>query len=125
MELNQVLNFYQGKRILITGHTGFKGSWLSYILDSIGAIITGYSLAPNTEPSLFNSLEFSDNLTSIIGDIRDKEKFKKAIETSTPEFIFHLAAQPLVLESYLNPKETFDINFTGTLNLLDILKKNY
>lgn len=123
MELNQVLNFYQGKRILITGHTGFKGSWLSYILDSIGAIITGYSLAPNTEPSLFNSLEFSDNLTSIIGDIRDIEKFKDIVQRFNPEFIFHLAAQPLVLESYNNPKDTFDVNFTGTLNLLEILRE--
>jgi CDP-glucose 4,6-dehydratase len=123
MDLNQVLNFYQGKRILITGHTGFKGSWLTHILDSVGAIITGYSLAPNTEPSLFNSLEFSNNLTSIIGDIRDKEKLKVTVQRLNPEFIFHLAAQPLVLESYNNPKDTFDVNFTGTLNLLEILRE--
>ena len=123
MELKEILNYYKGKRVLITGHTGFKGSWLAYILDSMGAEITGYSLKPNTEPSLFNSLEFSDNFISIIGDIRDKEKFKKAIEISNPEFIFHLAAQPLVIESYQNPKETFDINFTGTLNLLEILRE--
>ena len=124
MELNEVLKFYKGKKVFITGHTGFKGSWLSFILDSIGAEIIGYSLAPNTEPSLFNSLEFSDNFTSIIGDIRDIEKFKRTVQIHKPEFIFHLAAQPLVIESYQNPKETFDVNFTGTLNLLEILRES-
>ena len=123
MELKEVLKFYKGKKVLITGHTGFKGSWLTYILDSIGAEITGYSLEPNTEPSLFKSLSFSKNFNSIIGDIRDKEKFKQTIYSSNPDFIFHLAAQPLVIESYNNPKETFEINFTGTLNLLEILKE--
>lgn len=122
MELRKILKYYKGKRVLITGHTGFKGSWLAYILDSIGAEITGYSLEPNTEPSLFKSLSFSEKFNSIIGDIRDKEKFKETVKSFKPEFIFHLAAQPLVLESYQNPKETFDINFTGTLNLLEILK---
>ena len=122
MELRKILKYYKGKRVLITGHTGFKGSWLAYILDSIGAEITGYSLEPNTEPSLFKSLSFSEKFNSIIGDIRDKEKFKETVQSFNPEFIFHLAAQPLVLESYQNPKETFDTNFTGTLNLLEILK---
>ena len=123
MELEKTLKYYKGKRVLITGHTGFKGSWLAYILDSIGAEITGYSLEPKTEPSLFKSLSFSKKFNSIIGDIRDKEKFKNAIKDCNPEFIFHLAAQPIVLESYRNPKETFDINFTGTLNLLEILRE--
>ena len=123
MELKETLNYYKGKRVLITGHTGFKGSWLTYVLDSIGAQITGYSLEPNTEPSLFNLLSFSEKFNSTIGDIRNKEKFKETIQNFKPEFIFHLAAQPLVIESYQNPKETFDINFTGTLNLLEILKE--
>ena len=123
MELRKILKYYKGKRVLITGHTGFKGSWLAYILDSIGAEITGYSLEPNTEPSLFKSLSFSEKFNSIIGDIRDKEKFKETVKSFNPEFIFHLAAQPLVIESYQNPKETFDINFTGTLNLLEILRE--
>jgi len=122
MDLKQVLEFYKGKKVFITGHTGFKGSWLAYILDSIGAEVTGYSLKPNTEPSLFKSLSFSQKFNSIIGDIRDKEKFKNVLENFNPEYIFHLAAQPLVIESYDNPKDTFDINFTGTLNLLEILK---
>jgi CDP-glucose 4,6-dehydratase len=122
MELNEVLKFYIGKKVFITGHTGFKGSWLTYILDSIGAEVRGYSLEPNTNPSLFKSLTFSEKLNSIIGDIRDKKEFKSAIENFNPEYIFHLAAQPLVLESYKNPEETFDINFMGTLNLLEILR---
>ena len=122
MGLKEVLNFYKGKRIFLTGHTGFKGSWLLYLLDSVGAKVTGYSLAPHTTPSLFNSLKFSNNITSIIGDIRDKENFQNAFNKCKPEFVFHMAAQPLVIESYKNPKETFDINFTGTLNLLEILK---
>ena len=75
MELREILKYYKGKRVLITGHTGFKGSWLVSILDSIGAEITGYSLEPNTEPSLFKSLSFSKKFNSIFGDIRDKEKF--------------------------------------------------
>ena len=123
MGLNQVLDFYKGKRILITGHTGFKGSWLLSILDSIGAIVTGYSLTPHTTPSLFDSLNFSNNIRSIIGDIRNKGEFKKTFDNCKPEFVFHMAAQPLVIESYKSPKETFDTNFTGTLNLLEILKE--
>ena len=122
MELEEVLKFYKGKKVFITGHTGFKGSWLSYILDSIGAEVTGYSLEPSTNPSLFKSLTFSGKFNSIIGDIRDKKKFISVIKNFNPEYIFHLAAQPLVLESYKNPEETFDINFTGTLNLLEILR---
>ena len=122
MGLKEVLHFYKGKRIFLTGHTGFKGSWLLYLLDSVGAKVTGYSLAPHTTPSLFNSLKFSNNITSIIGDIRDKKEFQNAFNICNPEFVFHMAAQPLVIESYKNPKETFDINFTGTLNLLEILK---
>ena len=123
MELRETLKYYKGKRVLITGHTGFKGSWLAYILDSMGAEITGYSLKPNTDPSLFKSLSFSKKFNSIIGDIRNKEKFKETIQSLNPEFIFHLAAQPLVLESYNSPKVTFDVNFTGTLNLLEILRE--
>ena len=122
MELKETLGFYKGRRVFLTGHTGFKGSWLLYLLDKVGAKVTGYSLAPQTTPSLFNSLKFSNNITSIIGDIRNKEKFQNAFNECNPEFVFHMAAQPLVIESYKNPKETFDINFTGTLNLLEILK---
>lgn len=123
MGLKKNINFYKNKRVLITGHTGFKGSWMSSILDSIGAIVTGYSLEANTNPSLFELLTFSNNFKSVIGDIRDLEKFKNLIKDINPDFIFHLAAQPLVIQSYQYPKDTFDVNFTGTLNLLEILKE--
>ena len=123
MDLEELLHFFKGKRVFVTGHTGFKGSWLLHLLDSVGAIVSGYSLTPQTTPSLFSSLNFSSNITSVIGDIRDSKKFSKAFNDCKPEFVFHMAAQPLVLESYKNPKETFDTNFTGTLNLLEILKE--
>ena len=123
MELKEVLNFYKGRRVFVTGHTGFKGSWLLYLLDSVGAKVTGYSLAPQTTPSLFSSLNLSKNIKSILGDIRNKKEFQNAFNECSPEFVFHMAAQPLVIESYKNPKVTFDTNFTGTLNLLEILKE--
>jgi CDP-glucose 4,6-dehydratase len=114
-------NFYN-KKVFITGHTGFKGSWLTFILDQVGSYTKGFSLNPNTFPSLYNSLNFSEKHESIISDIRDSESLKNEIENFKPDFIFHLAAQPLVIESYMNPKDTFDINFNGTLNLLESIK---
>lgn len=123
MELNEVLKFYKGKKVFITGHTGFKGSWLTYILDSIGAEVKGYSLEPNTNPSLFKSLIFSDKFNSIIGDIRNKKEFKSEIENFNPEYIFHLAAQPIVIDSYEDPLATYHTNFNGTLNLLESIRE--
>jgi CDP-glucose 4,6-dehydratase len=120
---NKDLNFFVNKRIFITGHTGFKGSWLSYILDKNKSIVKGYSLSPNTSPSLFSQLKFSDQFSSVIADINDFEKLKQEIVSFNPDIIFHLAAQPIVIESYNNPKYTFDTNFTGTLNLLEILRE--
>jgi len=119
-----LLNFYSGKRVFITGHTGFKGSWLSYILDQNNAIVKGYALNPITNPNLFSDLDFSNKFKSIISNIKDYETLEKEILEFKPDFIFHMAAQPLVLESYREPYETFDTNFNGTLNLLEILKKN-
>ena len=120
---NKDLNFFVNKRIFITGHTGFKGSWLSYILDKNKSIVKGYSLSPNTSPSLFSQLKFSDQFSSVIADINDFEKLKQEIVSFNPDIIFHLAAQPIVIESYNNPKYTYDTNFTGTLNLLEILRE--
>ena len=117
------LSFFANKRIFITGHTGFKGSWLSYVLDKNNSIIKGYSLSPNTSPSLFSQLKFSDKFSSVIADINDFDKLKHEIVSFNPDIIFHLAAQPIVIESYNNPKYTFDTNFTGTLNLLEILRE--
>jgi CDP-glucose 4,6-dehydratase len=120
----KTLKFYSGKKVFITGHTGFKGSWLSYILDSCGAIVKGYSLLPTTKPNLFDNLQFSNSYISVIDDIRNKEKLEKEILDFNPDFIFHLAAQPIVLKSVENPNETFDTNFNGTLNLLEIIRTN-
>ena len=120
---NKDLNFFVNKRIFITGHNGFKGSWLSYILDKNKSIVKGYSLSPNTSPSLFSELKFSNNFSSIIADINHFDKLKKEIVDFKPDIIFHLAAQPIVIESYNHPKYTFDTNFTGTLNLLEILRE--
>lgn len=121
---DEILKFYSKKKIFITGHTGFKGSWLSYILDSYGSIIKGYSLLPETKPNLFENLKFSDSYISVIDDIRNKEKLEKEILDFNPDFIFHLAAQPIVLNSIEEPTKTFDINFNGTLNLLEIIRTN-
>ena len=115
--------YFKNKKIIITGHTGFKGSWLSYILDKNNSIVKGYSLSPKTSPSLFSQLKFSDKFSSVIADINDFEKLRKEIVSFNPDIIFHLAAQPIVIESYNNPKYTFDTNFTGTLNLLEILRE--
>jgi CDP-glucose 4,6-dehydratase len=122
MGLNKVLKQYKGKKVFITGHTGFKGAWLSYLLDKQGAITRGYALEPYTNPSLYSTLKFSNNHSNVISDINDYKKIKKEIKNFKPDYIFHLAAQPLVIESYNCPKYTFETNFNGTLNLLEVLK---
>ncbi len=118
------LNFYNGKKVFITGHTGFKGSWLCKILLHAGAIITGYSLNLPTNPSLFDLANIEKEITSIKGDIRDFEKLKKAFDKASPEIVFHLAAQPLVLESYQNPVYTYEVNVIGTANILECIRLN-
>ncbi len=118
------LRTFRNKKIFITGHTGFKGSWLSYILDRSGSKVKGFSLEPHTEPSLFSKIKFSDTFETIIGDVRDYTTIEKEIKNFQPDFIFHLAAQPIVLESYENPKYTNEVNFNGTLNVLEAIRKN-
>ncbi|MFZ1530373.1 MAG: CDP-glucose 4,6-dehydratase [Ferruginibacter sp.] len=115
----QLTGFYKGKKVLITGHTGFKGSWLSCWLHMLGANIKGYALAPEDDPSLFGSISPFKPGESIIADIRNKEKLKTEIIAFEPDFIFHLAAQPLVRRSYTIPSETFEVNAIGTANLLE------
>lgn len=122
MGMIEVLKKFKGKKVFITGHTGFKGSWLSYLLDKYGAITRGYALKPYTSPSLYSNLIFSENHRSVISDINDFDSLQKEITSFEPEYIFHMAAQPLVIESYNNPKDTFQINFNGTLHLLEILR---
>lgn len=112
-------DFWKGKRVFLTGHTGFKGSWLSLWLSSMGSIVKGYSLEPPTSPSLFNVAKISEKIHSEIGDIRDLEKLKESISIFDPDILFHMAAQPLVRYSYENPIETFEINVIGTANVLE------
>ncbi len=112
---------FRGKKIFLTGHTGFKGAWLSEWLLSLGARVTGYSLPPNTKPSLFEQLGLASRLKHIEGDIRDSSKLSKALHAAKPDFVFHLAAQALVRESYAKPSETFAINAMGTAHVLDSL----
>jgi CDP-glucose 4,6-dehydratase len=115
--------FYNRKKIFITGHTGFKGSWLMSVLHSFGAVIKGYSLTPEQPGGLFDFLEPLSLATSVISDIRNKEKLEKELLDFAPDIIFHLAAQPLVRRSYEIPAETFEINVTGTANLLEAASK--
>ena len=108
---------YQNNRVLITGHTGFKGSWLALWLSQMGAKITGYSLQPPTEPNHFHLLDMG--ISSIIGDVRDAEKLKQVFKEQQPEIVFHLAAQPIVRLSYKDPVETFTSNVMGTINVFE------
>lgn len=122
MEMN--LEFYSKKRVLITGHTGFKGSWLCKILSLLNANVIGYSLEPPTTPNLFEIANIPNNITSIIGDIRDLENLKKVFQKFQPEIVFHLAAQPIVRESYKNPVYTYETNVMGTVNILECIRLN-
>lgn len=110
--------FWKGKRVFLTGHTGFKGSWLSLWLEDMGAVVKGYSLEPYTEPSLFKVAKVSSGIESEIGDIRDYDKLKSSISSFSPNIILHLAAQPLVRDSYEDPLGTYETNVMGTANLL-------
>lgn len=114
-----MFDIYKGKKVLITGHTGFKGSWLTLWLNFLGANVVGYSLPPSTEPSLFNVLDLKNKCKSVFGDIRDRESLKKVFEEEKPEIVFHLAAQPIVRLSYSEPVETYETNVIGTLNVLE------
>ena len=118
------LSFYKGKKVFVTGHTGFKGSWLCKILKEFGAEVTRYSLGPNTNPSLFNIANIERDIHSVIGDIRDYEALKKAFDEARPEIVLHLAAQPLVRESYKNPAYTYETNVMGTVNILECVRNS-
>lgn len=122
--MNTLLNFFANKRVFITGHTGFKGSWLSLWLTKLGAQVCGYSLEPNTVPALYNVLNLKTRIyKSIIGNILDYTNLEQAINDFKPEIIFHLAAQPLVRLSYLKPYLTYETNVIGTLNVLEVARK--
>jgi CDP-glucose 4,6-dehydratase len=116
--------FWKDKRVFLTGHTGFKGSWFSILLNLLGAKVVGYSLKPNTKPNLFDLAKLDREIySSIIGDIRDYDKLKKCIYEFSPDFIVHMAAQSLVRESYKGAKYTYEVNTLGTVNILNILNE--
>lgn len=115
-------NFYKGKKVLITGSTGFKGTWLCLALKRLGAITYGYSLEPPTNPSLFELVQAKDIICNRIGDVRDFESLKKAFDDIQPEIVFHLAAQPIVLDSYALPRYTYEVNVMGTVNVLECIR---
>jgi CDP-glucose 4,6-dehydratase len=115
-------DFWRRRRVLITGHTGFKGSWLSLWLQSVGAHVVGFALAPPTQPSLFELARVADDMTCITGDVRDGDHLRRVMEEHRPEVVIHLAAQPIVRESYRNPVETFATNVMGTVNLLEAVR---
>lgn len=114
-----LLEFYRGKRVLVTGHTGFKGSWLSRILVNAGAQVTGFSLKPPTDPALFSMAGLEGRMESIIGDVRNLEQVREAFEKAQPELVFHLAAQPIVRDSYRDPVYTYETNVMGTVHVLE------
>ena len=115
-------SFYNGKKVLITGHTGFKGAWLCQMLINAGAEVTGYALNPPTKPSLFEIANISGKMNSVIGDIRDLSKLKETFIKTQPEIVFHLAAQPIVRESYKNPVYTYETNVMGTVNICECVR---
>lgn len=116
------MSFYKDKKVFITGHTGFKGSWLCKMLVNAGARVTGYSLTPPTTPSLFKIAQLENDVDSIIGDIRDYQTLKVAFDKAAPEIVLHLAAQPLVRESYKVPGYTYETNVMGTVNILECIR---
>ena len=118
------LSFYRGKRVLVTGHTGFKGTWLCKMLVNAGSDVTGYSLEPPTEPNLFGMSGLEKSMTSIIADIRDFDRLKAVFDDVQPEIVLHLAAQPIVRESYKDPRYTYETNVMGTVNLMECVRLN-
>ena len=117
-----IASYYQGKRVLITGHTGFKGSWLTEWLLMLGSKVSGFALPPPTDPALFDQLGLAARCDHRIGDIRDRPLVSRIVREVRPDLVFHLAAQPLVRRSYEQPLETYETNVIGTANVLDALR---
>jgi CDP-glucose 4,6-dehydratase len=121
-KFGEMKNFWVNKKILVTGHTGFKGGWLTLWLSSLGAKVVGYALPPETSQSFYEAAKIQECAESIIGDIRDFENFKRVLVSANPDIVFHMAAQPLVRRSYDQPRETFDTNVMGTVNIMEALR---
>ena len=122
MKMKELMDFYRDKRVLVTGHTGFKGAWLCRILTLAGAQVTGYSLEPPTDPSLFEIAGLEDVMDSVIGDIRNLQGLKDVFARVRPEVVFHLAAQPIVRDSYKDPVYTYETNVMGTVNVMECVR---
>ena len=120
--MKDIIHFFKDKRVFVTGHTGFKGSWMCRVLVGFGAKVTGYSLPAPTEPNLFSLAGLEGKMNSIIGDIRDLAALRKAFDDAQPEIVLHLAAQPLVRDSYKNPHYTYETNVMGTVNILECVR---
>lgn len=120
--MDKMVDFYRGKRVFITGHTGFKGTWLCHILSEMGAEVTGFALNPPTDPSAFEITGAGERVTSFIGDIRSLPELEKAFAESKPDIVIHMAAQPIVRESYKNPHCTYETNVMGTVNILECVR---
>lgn len=123
MDYIELENYYKGKKVFVTGHTGFKGAWLCKILKMFGAEVYGYALEPPTEPSVFELLKMDRCIQSVIGDIRDFKRLSSYMAEVKPDCVFHLAAQPIVRESYRIPRETFEVNIMGTVNILECVRE--
>ena len=115
--------FWRDRRVFLTGHTGFKGAWMLAVLRELGAQVTGYALAPPTSPSMFELLGLADACTHVLGDIRDLPALESAMRDADPEVVIHMAAQPLVRESYLTPVETYAVNVMGTVHVMDVCRR--
>lgn len=123
MNKKDILAFYRGRRVLVTGHSGFKGSWLCKMLSNAGAQVTGFSLGLPTDPALFEIAALDRDVHSIWGDIRDFDALQRAFEEAAPEIVIHMAAQPIVRESYRNPRQTYETNVMGTVNFLECARQ--
>lgn len=123
-EMQKMMDFYKGKKVLVTGHTGFKGTWMCHVLLQAGAEVVGYALEPPTDPSLFVLSNVGEKITSVIGDIRDLAHLKEVFASYQPEIVIHMAAQPIVRDSYKEPVYTYEANVMGTVNICECVRLN-
>ena len=124
VEIREILQFYQGKKVFVTGHTGFKGTWLCRMLIDAGAEVTGYALEPPEKPNLYSISGIAGQMNSVFGDIRDQERLQQVFKAAKPEIVFHLAAQPIVRRSYRDPHGTYETNVMGTVNICECIRES-
>ena len=120
---NSIGKFYKGKKVFVTGHNGFKGSWMCKVLKMMGAEVCGFSLSPNTSPNLYELANIQEGIKNINGDIRNGELLKQSVKEFAPDIIIHMAAQPIVRESYKDPVYTYETNVMGTVHILEAVRE--